>query len=103
MPQVFPNKLPAEEIILTFNFAPGLPTGITLTGTPAVTVTVASGTDPDPSALLNGSAGFDSTSTLVLQPITGGLNGVSYLFDVQVATTYSDIKLELQGILPVSY
>jgi hypothetical protein len=101
--EIFNNKLPAEELVLAFNFAIRLGSGNTLSGTPTVAISVATGVDPDPSAVLNGPAQLDATSTLVLQPVKAGIAGVGYLFDVQCATAQTDVLLETQAILPVGY
>lgn len=100
--QVFPNKLPGESIVLTFNFAPDLGT-LTLTGTPTITVSVAAGEDPNPSAILNGPAQLDSTQTQWLVPVTGGVNGTSYVLNVVSETTSASTVLEIQASLLVSY
>lgn len=103
MPAPFSNKLPAAEVVLAFNAAQWLPAGVTLTGAPTVAISVASGDDPDPGAVLNGAAQRDATNTLVLQPVQGGIAGVFYLFDVQCESTSADWTFETQGILPVGY
>jgi hypothetical protein len=99
--QYFDKKLPGEEWVLTFNMAPGLPSGVTLTGTPAVTVSTYNGTDPNPTALLNGPAQIDATATQVLVPVTGGLNQNDYLFTAFCPTTSGAILPGLEGVLPV--
>jgi hypothetical protein len=99
----FPNKLPAYKTVLIFDFANQLTLGNLLTGITSLTVTVASGVDPSPSSILNGAAALDSTNTMVLQPVAGGIPGVCYLFDVQVTTANVDIAPEAQGLLPVGY
>jgi hypothetical protein len=99
--QTFPVKDPGESVDLTFNMASNLPTGVTLNGTTAVTVTVLEGVDPTPSLILNGPPGLDSTLTMVVQPVTGGLSGVLYEVKVQAATTVPTIVLVLAGALPV--
>lgn len=100
--QVFSNKLPEEAVVLTFNFSPDLGS-LTLTGTPTITVSVAQGSDPTPSAILNGTPQMDSTQTQWLVPVKAGIGGVSYLIAVLTNTTQTDTILELQAILPVSY
>lgn len=100
--QTFPNKLPGESIVLTFNFAPDLG-ALTLTGTPTITVTVAAGTDPNPNAILNGTPQLNSTSTAWLVPATGGVEGVTYVIGVVAPTTSATTVLEIQAALLVSY
>jgi hypothetical protein len=100
--QYFDRKLPAEKNILTFNMAAGLNNGNLLSGTPVVTISVALGTDPSPGAVLNGSPSLDSTSTMILQGVQGGVAGCEYLLEAECATTLAAVALGLQGILPVS-
>jgi hypothetical protein len=99
--QLFPVKDPGESVVLTFNMASNLPTGVTLTGVPNITVNVLEGTDPSPSSILNGGSSLDSTLTMVLQPVLGGLSGVLYEVKATVNTTQSTIILVLAGALPV--
>jgi hypothetical protein len=99
--QLFPVKDPGESVVLTFNMASNLPTGVTLTGTPTVVATVLEGTDPSPSSILNGAASLDSTSTMVNQPVTGGLSGVLYELKATALTTQATIVLVLAGGLLV--
>jgi hypothetical protein len=99
--QTFPVKDPGESVDLTFNMASNLPTGVTLNGAISVAVSVLEGVDPSPGAILNGAAGLDSTSTMVIQPVTGGLSGVLYEVKVTANTTTSTIVLVLAGALPV--
>ena len=102
MIEYFEPVLPGEKNVLTFNMAPGLLNGNTLTGTPTITVTTYSGTDPDPSAILNGAAQIDSTNTKVLVPFYAQVDHTQYLVKASCATEQSTISLETQGILPVS-
>jgi hypothetical protein len=99
--QTFDVKHPLEEWPLSFNMAPDLFAGETLTGAPIVTVELQTGADPDPSAIINGLPGFDPTSTQVIQPVQGGTNGCSYRITVTCATTNPNKTLTLVGILPV--
>lgn len=99
--QRFDIKDPSESVPLTFNFAPDLASGETLSGAPTVSVTVATGTDANPTELLNGTAGFDAAMQEVIQPVTGGLNGVEYEIVVTCATSNPNKTLTLVGVLPV--
>lgn len=98
----FDTKAPSESVPLTFNFAPDLPSGVTLTGQPQVSYGVSIGTDANPSNLANGSAGFDATNTQVIVPVTGGITGVEYVVTVTCPTTQSNLVLTLSAILPVT-
>jgi len=96
----FPPKDTSEAVKLEFDFAPDLDSGVLLTGTPTVTVTVA-GADPTPTAILNGLPRFDVTSTQVIVPVVGGVANCDYDVKVVVPTTDSLTVLALSGILPV--
>jgi hypothetical protein len=72
-----------------------LPSGVTLTGTPAITVTDAAGIDSNASNILIGSPsittyGSDPASTVVLQQVGHGVDGADYLFDVVVGQSDGD-------------
>lgn len=97
----FDIKDPSESVLLAFNFAPGLAAGVLLSGLPQVALSVVEGTDANSSALLNGAAGFDSTLTQVVQPVTGGIDGCEYQFRVVSATTSAKTTLTCYGVLPV--
>lgn len=101
--QFFSALAPGEQNVLTFNFANGLENGATLTGTPTVAISTFAGNDPDPSAIQNGLATFDPTSTMVVVPVSVSLSGVSYLIDVTCPTTNPDVKLGMPAVLPVSF
>lgn len=79
MSTTLPVKLLHEIVLLPpqgFNFANRLQAGEVLTGTPAVTVSVYSGVDPNPAAMLSGPATLNSPN--VLQKFTGGVPGTIY-------------------------
>ncbi len=86
---------------LTFDFTQDLPSGVTLTGTPVLGVSVSNGTDSNPTGILNGAAGFNSGSTQVIQPVQGGVNGVDYAVTCTCPTTQSNLTLSLVGLLSV--
>lgn len=97
----FDPKDPSESVPLTFDFGPGLPPGVTLTGSPVVAVTTLSGNDTNPSATTNGPVGFDTSLTKVVQPATGGLNDCDYQWVVTCPTTNPYLTLTIVAILPV--
>lgn len=71
-----PSKDIAETIPLVFNFQGKLQYGETITGS-SVAVSVFTGTDANPSAMISGAA--TNTSTTVTQSITGGIAGNIYM------------------------
>ena len=73
---IFPDKAISEVLPYTVNFADVLAFGEAISGA-SVTVTVFSGTDAAPAALL--ASATTSTATTVSQVITGGLVGVIYI------------------------
>lgn len=97
----FPVKGPAETIPVLFDFTSDLPSGVTLTGSPTLTVAVIEGSDASPAAILDGGAGFNSSTTGVIQAITSGVDGCDYLITCTTHTTQSNLVLTLVGILPV--
>lgn len=99
--QRFDEKNPSESIVLTFDLSAGLATGETLTGTPTVTIALLSGTDPTPSAVLAGGNQLDSSKTLALVPVTGGVDSCDYEIKVVCSTTNALKILALPAILPV--
>ncbi|MDA8350503.1 MAG: hypothetical protein M0038_17180, partial [Pseudomonadota bacterium] len=101
MADLFPTKAPSELIPLTFDFTQDLPTGVTLTGTPAITVITVRGTDAAPANVLNGAAGFNTAKTQVIQPVKGGQNGATYRITCNCPTTQANLAPTLVGELPV--
>ena len=97
----FPVKGTSEKVPLTFDFTQDLPSGVTLTGTPTIGVSVSNGTDSNPTGILNGAAGFNSGSTQVIQPVQGGVNGADYSITCTCPTTQSNLTLSLVGLLSV--
>lgn len=97
----FDIKDPGESRTLTFDLSLDLAAGETLVSVTGTTVTVVSGTDPSPTAILNGAASIDSSQTKALVPVKGGLDEVDYDVKVTVTTTNSTKVLVGAGILPV--
>jgi hypothetical protein len=97
----FDPKGPDENVKLTFDFGPDLPSGVTLNGSPSVTYTVKSGADLAPNALANGLPGFDSTDSKVIVPVHGGVDGCDYSIHAKCSTTDPLITLSLTGVLSV--
>ena len=99
--QRFDEKSPLESVVLTFDFSRGLALGETLTGAPSVSFATLYGGDTSPAALANGAAMFNLAGTLVLVPVTGGIDQNDYLLVVECATSNSQKVLALPAILPV--
>lgn len=99
MKDTFPNKDAAEKVVLTFDFAPELASGETLSGDPQVSVAALSGTDPVPANLLNGAAEIDGAAVLV--PVKDGVRNAQYAVKVVMATSNSKKVLAITGKLYV--
>jgi hypothetical protein len=99
--QIFESKTPAENLVLTFDFAEGLGVGELLFGTPAVVASVVYGTDAAPSGVLNGAASISPNGLDVMVPVHAGLAGVDYQLFVTCPTTNPLKTLTLAAVLPV--
>lgn len=98
-------KLTGEKIPVAFDFGPDLAAGETLQGTPTIAITVAPRSvarDASPSAVQNGAAAIDGTSTMVVVPTQAGVNGCLYRISVLAPTTNSEKVLELVGYMLVA-
>lgn len=67
------------------------PTGDSLSGTPTVTASVLYGTDTSPQNILNGSPVISSSKTQVLQRVSGGVGGTTYLLTMTCSTAQGNI------------
>lgn len=94
---VFESKLVSADQTLEFNFISRLQDAETITGA-VVTVTVWSGVDANPSAILLAPRTISQQS--VLQRVTGGLVGVIYLVTCNITTSDAQALL-MQGCLAV--
>ena len=99
--EYFDSLIPGEKNVLTFNLANGLSSGVTLSGSPTVTVSTYIGTDPSPTSILNGSPIIDGTQTKVLVPVAVSNPFVDYLVTVLCGTTSATLTLGMPAILPV--
>ena len=98
-PTFFDAKDPEEVTEVTFDFGPALG-GELLTGVPAVSIDVYSGSDANPGSVLDGAASTDVSGTKVLQGVKAGLANVDYRLKAKAMT--SGGRTLVQGrILPV--
>ena len=95
---IFPDKGTSEIIPLTVTFADRLQYGEFINGANVV-VTVSSGIDPSPAALLAGTVTY--TNTTVSQNITGGIAGVTYsiIFLVTATNSHNYVKTGYLSVL----
>lgn len=95
----FPNKAPAEKLVLTYDFTNELTGDEFLTGEVNVNITLLRGVDANPGAMRNGEPQVENKR--VLLPIKGGLNNCIYQVEV-VAVTNNPLKvLSLAAELPI--
>jgi hypothetical protein len=67
-------------------FLNGTATGDSLSGTPTVTASVLYGADSSPQNILNGNPVISSSKTQVLQRVSGGVGGTTYLLTMTCPT-----------------
>jgi len=89
MSQSFSYKLTTENEQFTFDFSNVLGSTETISGTPAVAITVKEGTDPSPSSMLLGVALVSGSR--VAQRIYGGLDQVTYTIAVTITTSLTNV------------
>jgi hypothetical protein len=94
---------PSAKDVLTFDFSPGLANGETLSGVPTLSVAMTLGTDASPSSLLAGGNQLDSSSTMVLVPVSaiGRTEGADYAITCQVATTNPKKQFAITAVLGI--
>ncbi len=117
MAQKFSSKNPLATRTATMSAVSNLDAGETLTGILSTAVTLVSGFDPNPSAIVSGSpiintvtVSVDTAAGTVSIPagqavqmvLTGGNDGAQYLITVECSTSNSEKVLALTAILPVS-
>ncbi|OOH80812.1 hypothetical protein [Leptospirillum ferriphilum] len=91
-PQLQSPQYTSESLVRGVDFSPQLAqTGDTLTGVPTVSVSVLSGTDTNPSAILTGTPAVSSNAMQALQRIKGGVAGTTYLVSFVCGTTQGNI------------
>ena len=89
----FNDKDPVDVVTVTFDFTPDAPE----VTSPAVTIAVVVGTDPDPSLMLVGAPLVQGA--IVYQRIQGGINGNSYA--LQCLAFNGGDRYSIEAILPV--
>lgn len=97
MSGTFSYKLTTENELFTFDFSPILKSGETIS-TAACTIEVKDGDDPNPNSIKVGSPAINGA--LVVQRISGGINGVTYRLVMTVTTSATNVYT-LVGDLPV--
>lgn len=95
------TKLPGEKVVLTFDFTNALNAGETLNGSATVSVSVRTGNDTNPAAILNGAPSADQTGKLLLVPVQGGNDSTDYLITVIAQTSNSFKAPGISGLLSV--
>ena len=81
------SQFTTESLVRGIDFTNILtPNGDSLSGTPTVTASVLYGTDTSPQNILNGNPVISSSKTQVLQRISGGVGGTTYLLTMTCST-----------------
>ena len=96
--QVLSQKAPAEVLDVTFNFQHTMQVGDAIIASAAV-ITLESGTDPNPSAMLVGDSTF--TNTDVTQTVEGGIPGNIYKIAMS-ARTLNNCVYVTEGLLAIN-
>lgn len=97
---IFPAKAVGELQPYTVNFSDRLQFGESINGA-AVSVSVFSGTDPNPSAMLSGPATYDASGNAT-QSLTGGVVGVIYSVSYLVTGTGSHNYVKVGQLAVIS-
>lgn len=97
--RTYKPKRPGEIVTASVNFAPEIPYGESIATAEAWSVSVYSGTDPNPSAVLSGAP--VKLGAAVSHNLAGGVSGVIYLIVAKVTLTDGQ-KLEIPVLLPVA-
>lgn len=84
----FTYKLTTENELFSFNYSPILATGETI-DTASCTIQVKDGSDPSPNSIMVGSPAI--SGSVVVQRISGGLNGVTYRLEMTVTTSLTNV------------
>ena len=98
--QILKAKSPSSTIIVVFEFLSDLERTESLSGTPAVSCSVYSGTDAAPSALISGAA--SRSGTTVRQTIVAGTVGNIYDLVCTVGTNLSNTLVKSAKLAIVS-
>lgn len=96
--QTIGPKHPLETKLLRFSFAKDIAAPTTIVSVAAPTVSVIDGTDPTPASFLLGAPLV--TTPEVLQRITGGLDGVTYLVECAATDSAGNVHVA-QAVVPV--
>lgn len=88
MSATFTYKLTTENELFSFNYSPILASGETI-DTASCTVQVKDGSDPNPSDIKVGVPAI--SGAVVVQRISGGLNGVTYRLEMTVTTSLTNV------------
>ena len=101
MSNVLSAKAAGEKVVVTLDFSDSLAAGETLSGTPSVVVTVNSGVDASPEAILNGTPQLSADNKSVLVPTDSGLPNCSYRITAICDTSNPAKRLECFAVLPI--
>lgn len=94
--QTIGPKHPLETKIVRFNFSRDVAGSTTLSSVAPVSSSVVDGTDPSPQSFILGSATISGAE--VLQRITGGLDGVTYLVECVATDSAGNVHVAQAAI-----
>lgn len=95
----FSQKAPDEIWIVGIDFSPQLASGATIASCAVTIATALGSTDPNPSAVLSGSASL--SGTVVSQLVHAGLSGQTYILFFDATCSNGEV-LEAQASLSVA-
>lgn len=95
----FPAKAAASHLVLAFDFSRALGAGETLINIVEIAITVNSGTDPNPYAILSPTAIAGIQDKFVVVPVVETRAG--YKITVTVDTSNPQKRLSLSALLPL--
>ncbi len=109
----FRPKYPTQNVTLVFNFGPGLPTGVLLTGVTLEEITPLNGRDLNAATMVVSGPTIGSTDlqlangtvlpagTYATLVVSGGVDGIRYYIAIQGQTAILNLEPVCAGILPV--
>jgi hypothetical protein len=86
--QVLESKLVPEDVNISFDFLSRLKIGETV-GTAACVMSVLSGIDANPAAMLSGLPSI--SGSIVSQKVIDGLPGVTYILSISIRTSLNNV------------
>lgn len=101
---LLPPKLPGAKVYVDFDFTnlfnDAVRSGVTISGTPTITIVAKQGVESPVTLAVDGSGAVDATGLIWSQRFKGGISGVTYLLTCEaVGSNGADDFIQL--LLPV--